>query len=128
LDVDPEFLVKTAIPASLTLQNPMESRLLRVGEHVDRFTLRTDRKFMTAFHNLSVTRILSIRGCGIVFNPGDAVMVKKSRCGYTGPGVIIDQAYGVYFLVRIEDNQYRPIILVRMTDLSHQKSGRREKK
>lgn len=56
-----------------------------------------------------------------MFKPNDRVKIHKSKSGYEGPGEIIDVAYGANYLVRVEDYKVG-VIVVRMADMSHDKS------
>jgi len=50
----------------------------------------------------------------MLFNSGDSVEVTDSKCGYKGPGVIVDAAYGNNWLVAIDDPKFPKVILVRL--------------
>lgn len=58
-----------------------------------------------------------------MFKPEDRVHVNRSNSGYVGPGEIVEVAFGSFFLVKIEREEGNPIILVRMTDMRHDKTA-----
>lgn len=57
-----------------------------------------------------------------IFNVGDVVEVRASKCGYQGPGKIVGTAWGIYLMVAIDD-AIHPVITVRATNLVHRKEG-----
>jgi hypothetical protein len=59
-----------------------------------------------------------------MFKPGDQVEVKVSKCGYTGPGTVLDLAYGQFYLVQVKRTEGNPIILVRFTCMVHDRTTR----
>ena len=63
-----------------------------------------------------------------MFKAEDRVHVNRSNSGYVGPGEIIEVAFGSYFLVKVERDEGNPIILVKMTDMRHDKTTLVQKK
>ena len=62
----------------------------------------------------------------MLFQPDDRVEVKKSSSGYTGPGQVVDVAFGINYLVRVERGEKTTVILVKATCMVHSKGGGRE--
>lgn len=48
-----------------------------------------------------------------IWNEDDWVEVKKSTCGYTGPGQLVSLAYGTTWLVRVEWKDQTRVITVK---------------
>lgn len=61
----------------------------------------------------------------MLFQPDDRVEVRKSNSGFTGPGQIVDVAFGINYLVRVEREGRTTVILVRATWMVHAKGGAR---
>lgn len=55
----------------------------------------------------------------MLFNSGDRVDVRKSKCGYTGPGEIVDHAFGNTWLVKVSKDGFLPLIMVRLGEMVH---------
>lgn len=63
----------------------------------------------------------------MLFHPGDRVQIRKSKRGYTGSGEIIDLAFGINFLVKVEIEGKETVILVRAMDMVHLKTEGKKK-
>lgn len=52
-----------------------------------------------------------------LLNSGDQVQVRTSTSGYVGPGELVEIAYGITWLVKVERNGVPTIITVKATQL-----------
>lgn len=62
-----------------------------------------------------------------MYSPGDSVLVTKSRCGYSGPGTIICHVFGMAYMVQVDWEQ-RKLIVVRFNEMRKQEMKKRESK
>jgi len=62
------------------------------------------------------------------FKNGDKVLVVSSLCGYRGKGEVIGHAYQNAYLVKIDEEGFRPIIVVKENEMKIVKENDKKSK